>query len=197
MTSSRWRAADLAWIALVVVASVVGGLAAAAIDHGRVPVGIDVVISVVIGGAAAFVAFRRLMTLAAAAPGFEQEPGMTQSRQEGGGHTRRPGELRDPVLVLPIAGQAGPSSPWWELAGKPRPGSAGERDVLRPHELDRYQDAAFIAQCPRCGAFELDAGQGPESWKFSCQACDCRWTWRPGTVWPPVQVRPKLRTRRR
>ncbi|HET7015353.1 MAG TPA: hypothetical protein VFI65_15650 [Streptosporangiaceae bacterium] len=187
------------WIALVVLASVVGGLAGAAIDHGRVPVSIDVVISVIIGGVTAFIALRRLMSLAVAAPspGFGHQSGPDQSPQHGGGQARRPGELRDPVLVLPIAGQAGPSSPWWELAGKPRPGSAGERDALRPHELDRYQDAAFIAQCPRCGAFELDADQDSQAWTFHCYACDCRWSWRPGTAWPPVQVRPKLRTKRR
>ncbi len=189
---------NLAWTALVVLASIVGGLAAAAIDHGRIPVGIDVVISVVIGGVIAVGALRRLSSMAAAADSsvFMQQSGPDRSRQHGGGQARRRGELRDPVLVLPIAGQAGPSSPWWELAGKPQPGSAGERDVLRPHDLDRYQDAAFIAQCPKCGAFELDADQGSESWKFHCNACDCRWSWRPGTAWPPVQVRPKLRTAR-
>jgi hypothetical protein len=206
MTSPRRPAAsdsgyagNLAWVALVVLASVVGGLAAAAIDHGRVPVGIDVVISVVIGGLIALGAVRRLSAVAAvpASPSFAEQTGPGQSPQHGGGQARRPGELRDPVLVLPIAGQAGPSSPWWELAGKPQPGSAGGRDVLRPHDLDRYQDAAFIAQCPKCGAFELDADQGGEAWKFHCCACDCRWSWRPGTAWPPVQVRPKLRTKTR
>ena len=182
---------------LVVIASVVGGLAAAAIDRGRVPLIIDLLISVVIGVATAFVALRRLMALAAAPVASAADPRFNPGHpQQNLGHqARRPGELNDPVLVLPIAGQAGPSSPWWELAGKPRPGEAGERDVLRPHELDRYQDAAFIAQCPNCGAFELDAKQGPDQWKFGCYACGCSWTWRPGTAWPPVQVRPKLRTK--
>ena len=194
MTSQR----GLGWITLVVLASVVGGLAGVAVDHGRVPVGVDVVVSVVIGGVTAFIALRRLMSMAVEAPsaGFGQQSGPNPAPQHGG-QARRPGELRDPVLVLPIAGQAGPSSPWWELAGKPRPGPAGERDALRPHDLDRYQDAAFIAQCPRCGAFELDADQGSQAWKFHCYACDCQWSWRPGTAWPPVQVRPKLRTKRR
>ncbi len=202
MTAPRSRAGsssahpgDLGWAALVVLASVIGGLAAAAIDRGRVPVVVDVVISVVIGGVTAFIALRRLMALATA-PDMPAPEQQSRIDRPGGRQARVPGELRDPVLVLPIAGQAGPSSPWWELAGQPQPGSAGERDVLRPHELDRYQDAAFIAQCPRCGAFDLDAKQGPDQWKFGCFACGCAWSWRPGTAWPPVQVRPKLRKAR-
>lgn len=209
MTSPRSRPSsasghpgDLGWMALVVFAAVIGGLAAVAIDHGRVPVLIDVVISVAIGGVIAFVSLRRLMAVAPD-PG---QPGLEQAQQPGSQHhegqpqagqARRPGELHDPVLMLPTTGRAGPSSPWWELAGKPLPGAPGEREALRPHELDKYADNAFIAQCPRCGAFELDAKQGPEQWKFGCYACDYRWPWRPGTAWPPVQVRPKLRAKTR
>jgi hypothetical protein len=88
---------------------------------------------------------------------------------------------------------------WWRAAAAPPP-SPEDRGAPAP-DLSTYLDpavtarldSAVIAQCPRCGAFELDIDRDRDPWAFGCQACDHTWTWRPGTPWPAVRVAPRLR----
>jgi hypothetical protein len=60
-------------------------------------------------------------------------------------------------------------------------------------DLSQFLDRALIAQCPRCGAFGVDVDNRAAEWLFACQECRQRWTWRPGTAWPAVQIRPETR----
>ena len=101
------------------------------------------------------------------------------------------------VQLLPLPpepGNAGPpDAPWWDSAqGAPPPPSAGARRTPAP-DLSTYLASTFIAQCPRCGAFRLDIRRAPNGWDFRCEACECTWTWQPGTPWPPVRVMPRGR----
>lgn len=52
------------------------------------------------------------------------------------------------------------------------------------------QAEAVIAQCPGCGSFRMDASVRSGNWQFRCHECQHEWTWKPGTPWPEVQVRP-------
>jgi hypothetical protein len=101
-----------------------------------------------------------------------------------------PGGSETVVELLPLSGQAGSAdAPWWDSAqGTPAP-SAGAKRVPAP-DLSTYLASTFIAQCPRCGAFRLDHRRARDGWDFRCEACDHVWTWQPGTPWPPVRVMP-------
>ena len=101
------------------------------------------------------------------------------------------------VQLLPLPPQPGnaepPDTPWWDSAqGAPPPPSPGAKRAPAP-DLSTYLASTFIAQCPRCGAFRLDIRQGRNGWDFRCEACECTWTWQPGTPWPPVRVMPRGR----
>ena len=101
------------------------------------------------------------------------------------------------VQLLPLPPQPGnaepPDAPWWDSAqGAPPPPSAGARRAPAP-DLSTYLASTFIAQCPRCGAFRLDIRRAANGWDFRCEACECTWTWQPGTPWPPVRVMPRGR----
>jgi hypothetical protein len=100
------------------------------------------------------------------------------------------------VQLLPLPPQPGnaepPDAPWWDSAqGTPAP-STGAKRAPAP-DLSTYLASTFIAQCPRCGAFRLDIRRAPNGWDFRCEACECTWTWQPGTPWPPVRVMPRGR----
>ena len=101
------------------------------------------------------------------------------------------------VQLLPLPPQPGnaapPDAPWWDSAqGAPPPPSAGAKRAPAP-DLSTYLASTFIAQCPRCGAFRLDIRRAKNGWDFRCEACECTWTWQPGTPWPPVRVMPRGR----
>ena len=101
------------------------------------------------------------------------------------------------VQLLPLPPEPGhaepPDAPWWDSAqGGPPPPSAGAKRAPAP-DLSTYLASTFIAQCPRCGAFGLDIRRAPNGWDFRCEACECTWTWQPGTPWPPVRVMPRGR----
>ena len=102
---------------------------------------------------------------------------------------------RGPVAAAPAA--AGPRGAAGRAlvglgAGGPPPPSAGAKRAPAP-DLSTYLASTFIAQCPRCGAFRLDIRRAPNGWDFRCEACECTWTWQPGTPWPPVRVMPRGR----
>ncbi len=101
------------------------------------------------------------------------------------------------VQLLPLPPQPGhaepPDVPWWDSAQATPPApSPGAKRAPAP-DLSTYLASTFIAQCPRCGAFRLDIRRGGNGWDFRCEACECTWTWQPGTPWPPVRVMPRGR----
>jgi hypothetical protein len=55
-------------------------------------------------------------------------------------------------------------------------------------------DRTLIAQCPRCGDFQLDMARHGEDYSFRCRNAPCGnvWDWTPGTAWPAVVVRRNL-----
>lgn len=206
------RLPSLAWSALVIVASAVGGLAAAAIND--VAVTIALIVSLLIGVTAAVVS-GRLGVVRGGEPGRQAGPGsLTRAPNTEPGFQATPSAGRDygnerpqpgPGVSSGEPGQRGPhsalrlmqeppasadSAPWWRK-GVTSPAPDAEHRAAPP--LSSYLDNALIAQCPRCGWFGIDAEQDQAEWGFRCQACNYRWTWRPGTAWPPVMVRPRLR----
>ena len=119
-------------------------------------------------------------------------PGPAQRDGQGRGGT--PARTETVVQLLPLPAQPGnvvpPDAPWWDSAqGAPPPPSAGAKRAPAP-DLSTYLASTFIAQCPRCGAFQLDIRQASNGWDFRCESCAYTWTWQPGTPWPPVRVMP-------
>ena len=207
--------AQLGWALLVIAAALIGGLAAATLVHTSIT--IAVIVSVVAGGIAVLATFRspaRPPELRAGEPAeedFGRYPGpdpqtpRTPRRQPAAPAAQPPQALRavppagnqTVVQLLPLPPQPGnaepPDAPWWDSAqGAPPPPSAGAKRAPAP-DLSTYLASTFIAQCPRCGAFRLDIRRAPNGWDFRCEACECTWTWQPGTPWPPVRVMPRGR----
>ena len=198
----------LAWALLVIAAALVGGLAAAALVHTSLV--IAVVVAVVVG-VIAVVVFRS--PARAAPPAWPDSPAPERPTQESRAQeSRAPGRAGFPdprrqpsspappqtdavVELLPLQVPAGQntSRPWWDAAAgpPPRPSSAAQRAPAP--DLSSYLAATLIAQCPRCGAFRLDARRAQQDWDFRCQSCDYAWAWQPGTPWPPVRVMPGRR----
>jgi uncharacterized protein (DUF983 family) len=197
------------WSLIIVAASVVGGLAAAAFV--RLPsIWIAVAIPAIIGPVVAqAVLYRR--------PGLEKDRGNrpgsaspSKARPEvpsgrTHGHNRgyeQPAqgqaatESAAVVQVLPAPAPAAPAAdaPWWVSArAGPPPGRSSASPDATP-DLSTYLASALIAQCPRCGAFKLDIKRAPAKWAFRCESCEHTWTWQPGTAWPQVRVAPRRRT---
>ena len=93
---------------------------------------------------------------------------------------------------------------WWEQPGATPvavPAAATPADDRVPLHarlpaagFAEFGHQAQIAQCPRCGSFRVSVGtQAAPPWHFACNECRQVWTWRPGTPWPSVQVRPNAR----
>jgi hypothetical protein len=121
--------------------------------------------------------------------------GQVQQRRDTPGKTLEPenrAESDGVVRVMPLAPQAPAGAEWWQQAGTPvARHTRTEREAAPP--LSSYLDSALVVQCPRCGSFLADVRQGPAEWSFGCQECGNKWAWHPGTPWPPVTVRPRLR----
>jgi hypothetical protein len=91
---------------------------------------------------------------------------------------------------------------WWQQTGKPAatttPVAAPKEPVPARKESVPLKDfdahRAQIAQCPRCGGFELDVRRDGHACAFTCRNPDCRaaWEWLPGTAWPATVVRRNL-----
>ena len=123
--------------------------------------------------------------------------GRTEPEHAGPGITARTESV---VEVIPFSSRRDADRPpqpgakdWWQQpAGPPSPQRSGSRPAPAP-DLSTYLNSAVIAQCPRCGAFDLDIDHNRDPWAFHCRACDNTWAWRPGTPWPEVRVAPRLR----
>ncbi|MFI9813769.1 Rcat domain-containing protein [Saccharothrix variisporea] len=91
--------------------------------------------------------------------------------------------------------EQGANGQWWQQTGKPaattKPGAA-RRESVPLKDFDAHR--ALIAQCPRCGGFELDVRRDGHACAFACRNPDCRatWEWLPGTAWPATVVRHNL-----
>ncbi|WP_139263518.1 hypothetical protein [Geodermatophilus africanus] len=92
-------------------------------------------------------------------------------------------------LALPV-----PSGQWWGR-GNPSahaPGAAPASGHAPPPDLETYLQSSIIAQCPRCGSFQLDAEAVPPGYGFECRTCGLGWHWHPDQPWPAVRVNPRL-----
>jgi hypothetical protein len=209
-TSSGHPAATWAWSAVIVAASITGGLLAAALGHTSWVTTLGV--SVVIGGALALltVPLGRTNQVPSSlppgqglrAPGWERPSGAAGGSL-GQDHNRRDSPSRPPepetmagpdavVRVIPLAAETAARAEWWQKTGPQIARHTGtEREPAAP--LSSYLDSAIVVQCPRCGSFMADAQQGSAEWIFGCQDCGNKWAWHPGTPWPSVAVRPRLR----
>jgi len=207
--SHKSQASGLPWVLwsmLIILAAVVGGLAAAAVIH-LASRWVSVAIPAAIGLAVALAS--------------RQEP-PRQASQQGGGQggaelrggspadaSRRradtpPGREIDlgmdpaepPAVgqLLPISPSSASEKPWWVAAQATPPQARHETSTVPAPDLSNYLASALIAQCPRCGAFELDIRRGAASWTCRCESCGHAWTWQPGTAWPQVRVSPRRRT---
>jgi hypothetical protein len=206
--------AQFGWALVVIVAALIGGLAADRLGHASIL--IAVVVSLVAGALGVLVLLRspaRPSGLTSGNPEDDETRGFSvpqhrhaptlphpQPARRAAGPAAvppvaapadgSPGGSGTVVELLPVSGQAGaPDAPWWDSAqGTPAP-SAGAKRAPAP-DLSTYLASTFIAQCPRCGAFRLDHRRARDGWDFRCEACDHVWTWQPGTPWPPVRVMP-------
>jgi hypothetical protein len=195
---------------VIVAASITGGLLAAAVGSASWVTALGV--SAVIGAGVAVLAVPlgwSAQVSSSASPGHEHrapgppgppgaigvQPGRVQ-RQDRPGGDPAPENVTGPegvVRVMPLAGQApAAGAAWWQQTGTPTAQhKPAQREPAAP--LSSYLDSAVVVQCPRCGSFLVDVREGSAEWNFGCQECGNSWTWRPGTPWPAVAVRPRLR----
>jgi hypothetical protein len=210
---------NLGWYGLFAVASLIGGLAASAVTHESVLA--SVILSLIIAGLASVLLSMGVFEDSGkdgaepaagqgaqhrAPPGTNQAPpNPNQARQPGPGQQLptghgdtlpmtvpvRPGDPALVQLVQPPGSEGG----WWQGSGAAETASRSGRPVeSRQLSLSGFLDHALIAQCPRCGSFRVrSADNRSQDWPFDCLECAHQWTWRPGTAWPPVQVRPRAR----
>jgi hypothetical protein len=209
-TSGGYPAATWAWSAVIVVASITGGLLAAHVSRADWVTALGV--SAVIGGAMALLTVPLGWATQAPsspppsqgqwAPGREGysgavggPPGQVQYRPNPPGRPPEPenGAGSDEVVqVIPLAAETPAGAEWWQKTGTPVARRKGtERETAAP--LSSYLNSGVVVQCPRCGSFLVNVGQGPAEWSFGCQECGNKWAWHPGTPWPSVAVRPRLR----
>jgi hypothetical protein len=210
--------AQFGWALVVIVAALIGGLAADRLGHASILVA--VIVSLVAAALGVVVLFRSPARPPELSAGYREDDETRGFRAPTGRHAptlphpqpapraaapptlpppavspaagdrAAPGGSGTVVELLPVSGQAGgPDTPWWDSAqGAPAP-SAGAQRAPAP-DLSTYLASTFIAQCPRCGAFRLDHRRARNGWDFRCESCDHVWTWQPGTPWPPVRVMP-------
>jgi predicted Zn finger-like uncharacterized protein len=204
------KRADLAWSALFLVASVLGGLAAAKLTGESGP--FAVALSLLVAAAMMVALYLGLLDQtdepsagvrrgAAHASGHVADSGRQLSTENPG--PAFPGAADPPVQpgVVQLVQQPSDGQAWWagqaadqagqRLASAARPGTMANSGTA---DLSQFLSQALIAQCPNCGAFRIDVNSHrPTEWAFRCQECHRQWTWRPGHPWPPVQVRPNAR----
>jgi hypothetical protein len=192
----------LAWALLVIAAALVGGLAAAALVHTSLVIAVAVA---VVLGAIAVAVFR---SPAPERPAPErpaperpapERAGFADPRRQPSSPAPSRGQAGTVVELLPLQAPRGANNSrpagqsWWDAAaGPPPPPSSAAQRAPAP-DLSTYLASTFIAQCPRCGAFRLDARRAPNGWDFHCESCEYIWAWQPGTPWPPVRVMPGRR----
>lgn len=171
------RTVALAWALVIVTASVIGGVAGVAVDGTRVPLALGLAASILTGLVVAIAVLAPRSPRAGHASNGGARPAEDNARpaEDDAPQDETLGESRDQLASSPSI-----------VAVLPVPNQPAGRD------LSCYLGSTLIAQCPRCGAFELDAVRDTTTLAFRCQRCEHGWTWRPGTPWPPVQVRPRL-----
>jgi hypothetical protein len=215
MRRADGQGSDLAWAVLFVVASVIGGLAAADITHESpfVALGCSLLVAAIMVAAMyrglldrtsppdnrqarrPYVDERRPPALPAGQGWAASHPAVPDP--PGGPRPARPPAPDVPVqpgLVRLV--QPGASGAWWEGqtaagAGPQEPAPA----AVPPADLSKFIDKVLIAQCPNCGAFGVDVNDQAPELIFGCQECRHRWTWQPGQPWPVLRVRPSVRGR--
>jgi hypothetical protein len=211
----------LAWALLVIAAALVGALAAAALVHTSLIIAVPVA---VVLGAIAVAVFRSPARPGPARPGparpgparpgparYGPAPERPVPERQDPGRASFPDPRRQPssdapsgadtvVELLPLQAPPGESRPagqsWWDAAAGPAPRPSSAAQQAPAPDLSSYLASTLIAQCPRCGAFRLDARRAPNGWDFHCESCEYIWAWQPGTPWPPVRVMPGRRKSR-
>jgi hypothetical protein len=192
---------DLVWSVLFLLAALVGGFAAADLWHvstiraAAVSVLVAVVVTVVV-----HYTLPRSARNDARPVGQPRSPrGIEGSRGQAPGGGRRPAPgirpAPDPVAVVRLMEPQEPVTKSWWNQGEPTPaaGAAAAAEVPVNPDLSSYLDSALVAQCPNCGSFRMDTDQTAPEWRFRCQECQQIWAWRPGSPWPAIQVRPRMR----
>ena len=89
-----------------------------------------------------------------------------------------------------------PTQDWWDRPS-PTDGQAPTREPPpRAQPLETFlPQPGQVAQCPRCGDFDLDVQRDPDDFLFHCTHCDNEWRWAPGTPPLPMVVRRSLAPR--
>lgn len=202
-------------LGITVICGLIGGLLAAPLtDIGDVDVGWKVLIFIVSTAVGASVAFGLLTR----EPRIQEQPKESDKRlpwpppKPPSGpvpgppaipppaipsqSTRQPGTPSHVAVPLPGGAKGGAQS-WWERSGSnsaPKHAAAPATPVSHVPLSSYAADRALIAQCPRCGGFELDMARHGEQYSFRCRNAQCgnelRWT--PGSPWPAVVVRRNL-----
>jgi len=194
------------WALLIILAAVVGGLAAAAVIHLSSR-WVSVAIPAAIGLAVALVS-RQERPRQTDQQGAGQRSAEPRGSSPADASPRRadtplgreivlgmdPAEPPAVGQLLPISPPSASDQPWWVAAQATPPEARQEASTVPAPDLSSYLASALIAQCPRCGAFELDIRRSAARWTCRCESCGHAWTWQPGTAWPQVRVSPRRRT---
>lgn len=79
---------------------------------------------------------------------------------------------------------------WWVSSPPSRATQPKARSTVR---FDPRH--ARIAQCPKCGGFDLNVGRDDHGYRFACRSCPSAWQWAPGAPWPGAAPDPRRRQR--
>jgi len=212
--------AQIGWALVVIVAALIGGLAADRIGHASII--IAVIVSLVVGALGVLWLFRSPGRPSELAAGYSEDDQTRDFRVPPNRHVPTmprpqpspraaaaatvppaapsaagepaapgsPGGSETVVQLLPLSGQAGAADAPWWDSAQGAPAPSAGAKRAPAPDLSTYLASTFIAQCPRCGAFRFDHRRARDGWDFRCEACDHVWTWEPGTPWPPVRVMP-------
>jgi hypothetical protein len=168
------------WPAVIIGASVIGGLAATALGGASI---LSALIVAILVGAAIALATRLWLR----GPAQHSAPDHPSRSRPGTDEKHGPDGA---VQMMKLPAPAAPGRSWWEKTG---PAPRSTRKARPAPALSSYLSSAVIAQCPLCGSFAINADERPAEWAFGCRLCGHGWAWRPGAPWPAIEVRPALR----
>lgn len=94
----------------------------------------------------------------------------------------------------------GGGGPWWGH----RPSRSGAAPAAAPPAPPPRTPPAFaeyfrdtvLAQCPRCGSFDVDYTRTGDDFAFTCRSCPHQWPWRLDQDWPAIDAHPRRRSHR-
>jgi hypothetical protein len=194
---------------LVILAALVGGLAAAEIVHTSIV--ITLVVSLVAAALAIFGLYRWPSPAEPVQPPIQDEQARRgQFQPPVQDDQARHGQFQPPVQrdldggapetttvaqLLPARAEQGGDPDWVAKTlrrSQPPAPSAGARRAPAP-DLSTYLAFTQIAQCPNCGGFGMQIEQIRGGWGFSCDSCGHSWAWRSGMPWPTMRVAPARR----